>query len=75
MTHSELLASLTHLTVDERLALIEEALRTVRTDLARKAEPTDERRGQLAAAAGALADDYEHDAELTAFTILDGIDA
>ena len=75
MTQTEILEELKHLTSTERLAIAEAALNLVREDL-QNAAPfgapvTNE---QMASAARALLIDYETDAELTAFSALDGED-
>jgi len=76
MTAENLLEELKHLTPEERLRIAEVALRLVREDLSQsESRPgREERARQLAAAAEMLREDYEADAELTAFTALDGED-
>lgn len=70
MTTADILHRLTELSLSERLAVLEHALHQIREELAgREAEANDAR---LSAAAAALLSDYEQDAELTAFTSLDG---
>lgn len=70
MTTTDILNRLTELSLAERLDILEHALHQIREELAeREAEESDTR---LAAAAVALLPDYERDAELTAFTSLDG---
>ena len=72
MTAENLLEELKHLTPEERLRIAEMALRLVREDLSQS--DREERARQLAATAEMLREDYEADAELTAFTALDGED-
>jgi hypothetical protein len=73
MTKSEILEGLTVLDLTERLAIIEDALHSVREELARRrADAVDaDRTARLAAAAASLLPDYEAGGELTAFTSLD----
>ena len=63
MSRTELLRSLARMTLEERLALIEEVLHGVRTDLSARGEVPADRSQRLESAARALRDDYEHDAE------------
>ena len=69
MTQAEILLELKKLTMPERLAIIEAALRLVREDLQRIGQsPTSlEKKQKLAAAAEALRPDYVAGGELTVF--------
>ncbi|MBC7227251.1 MAG: hypothetical protein H5T61_08465 [Thermoflexales bacterium] len=72
----QILEEFNRLPIPERLTIIESMLQGVREDLRRMAQATSraERRSQLAKAAEILLPDYMEDAELTAFTALDGED-
>ncbi len=72
MTSREIINEIKQLSNAERLAIVEEATRLIRQELAPTTIPSDETR--LTAAAKALLDDYASDKDLTAFTILDGED-
>jgi hypothetical protein len=70
MSAADILNRLTELSLPERLAVLEDALHQIREELAGRAPETID--AQLSAAAASLLPDYEQDAELTAFTSLDG---
>ncbi|MDA0745633.1 MAG: hypothetical protein O2954_03890 [bacterium] len=74
MTRIELLDELKRLSPEDRLELIEEALRLLKEDIRKQSQhvSTPNRRFQLAEAARVLLKDYEEDSELTSFTDLDG---
>mgnify|MGYP001076493626 CR=1 FL=1 len=76
MTQIEILEELKKITISERLAIVEAALRLIREDLQQVEQPLirTERRRQLAAAAEALLPDYATGGELTIFTTLDSED-
>ena len=76
MTQIETLEELKKITISERLAIVEAALRLIREDLQQVEQPLirTERRRQLAAAAEALLPDYATGGELTIFTTLDSED-
>jgi hypothetical protein len=73
MTKMQLLEELATLDLDERLAVVEAAVLSIRDELTQRQpyETAAERTTQLAAAAAALLPDYEAGGELTAFTSLD----
>jgi hypothetical protein len=72
MTRTDILEELNKLPADERLDIVESALRQLREQfLAGRLEVTAERRERLSIAADALRTAYETDSELTAFTTLD----
>ncbi len=72
MTRNDILEELNKLPADERLDIVESALRRLREQfLAGRPEVTAERRERLSIAADALRTAYETDSELTAFTTLD----
>ena len=75
MTRTDILEELDKLPPDERLDVVESALRRLREQL-RSCSPTatSERRERLSTAADALKTAYETDRELTAFTTLDADD-
>jgi hypothetical protein len=76
MSKKEILEELKKLSPAERLVVIEAALQELRGDLQQSEPPPgkEDRKRQLASAAGALFADYAADAELTAFSVLDGED-
>ena len=74
MTNSEIIDQLKRLTTAERLAVIEAATRLIREDLSQPQANGGTNDEQLVQAATALLADYQSDAELTAFTSLDGED-
>ena len=77
MTYTEMLEEIQKLTLTERLALMEAALRLMREELQQcpqQLSVLDERTARLAAAAQALLPDYTTDTELTSFTALDSED-
>jgi hypothetical protein len=76
MSEKEILEALKRLTPSERLIVIEGALEELRRELQQAESPPDKegRKKQLASAAEVLLADYASDAELTAFSILDGED-
>lgn len=71
-----ILDELSRLPIPEQLTIIETALLRIREELQQAGRPSvlADRRQQLARAAEALLPDYIEDAELTAFTALDGED-
>ena len=74
MTYTEMLEELKKLTLPERLALMEAALRLMREELQQRPQQLPaqhERTARLAAAAQALLPDYTTDTKLTSFTALD----
>ncbi len=74
MTRSEILNGFKQLPLPQQLEVIAEAVHILQQSF-QQAEGLDRRvseREQLAAAAQALLPDYLNDAELTAFTVLDG---
>ena len=76
MTEREILEQLKKLTTAERLAVVEETLRSIREELDKIEKPladTDLKR-RLAAAAEALLPDYAPGGDLSVFTSLDGED-
>jgi hypothetical protein len=76
MTGAELLQELKKLTSAERLAVAEATLRLVHEELQQTAQPASqaEMKQRLAKAAEVLLPDYQVDADLTAFTVLDSED-
>ena len=78
MTLADVSVELQHMTIAERLELIEMTLGLIRRDLQPQQPPhitpASDARARMAAAALLLRDDYETDPELTAFTALDGED-
>ena len=76
MTQIEILEELKKLTSAERLAVAEAALHLVREDLQRTGQPLNKSHisQQMADAAKALLRDYQTDAELTVFAVLDSED-
>jgi hypothetical protein len=76
MTQAEILEELKRVTISERLAIAEAALRLICEDLQQVGQPLTRtgRRRQLAAAAEALLPDYAAGGELTIFTALDSED-
>ena len=77
MTHVGILEEFKKLKTTERLAIIEAALHLIREDLQLMEQPParEERKQQLAAAAGVILPDYKSGGgELTIFTDLDGED-
>ena len=75
MTNEDLFDQLKVLTNAERLAVIEEATRLIREDLQTDNGASDDsKQCNLRVAAEALLGDYVSDADLTAFTALDGED-
>ena len=72
MTRTDILEELKKLPADERLGIVESALRQLREQLlAGQLDIAAERRERLSIAADALKTAYETDSELTAFTTLD----
>jgi len=72
MTRTDILEELNKLPADERLGIVESALRELREQLlAGHLDVAAERRERLSVAADALKTDYDTDSELTAFTTLD----
>jgi hypothetical protein len=73
MTQTEILEELKKLSTEERLAVIEAALRLIRENLQQVEQPVlrAERQRRLAAAAEALLPDYAAGGEVTIFTALD----
>jgi hypothetical protein len=72
MTRTDILEELNKLPADERLGIVESALRQLREQLVTgQLDVTAERRERLSIAADALKDAYKTDSELTAFTTLD----
>ena len=72
MTRTDILEELNKLPADERLGVVETALRQLREQLlAGRLDIAAERRERLSIAADALKGVYETDSELTAFTTLD----
>lgn len=76
VVRTEILEELEKLTVEERLMVVEAALRLIREELGQpaKSPPDVDEKQRLAEAARALLRDYQTDSELTAFTALDGED-
>jgi hypothetical protein len=76
MVQTQILTEIERLPIPDRLTLLEDALRVIRRDLqqAKPASRQADRSKQLADAANSLLADYATDAELTAFTVLDGED-
>ena len=77
MAESEILDEIKRHSIPERLAIIEDSLRSIRQDLQQHAQlplAANERDRQLRAAAEALLPDYSSGNELTAFTALDAED-
>ena len=75
VTQLGILDELRKLSLHERLAVIESAVRLIRDDLGRLEQPADDaERRRLAEAAAALLADYSNDPELTVFTALDAQD-
>jgi len=75
MTRTDILEELNKLPPDERLDVVESALRRLREQLqAERPVGAAERRERLSIAADALKTAYETDRELTAFTTLDADD-
>ena len=70
MNTAEILEALHQLSVTDRLAIAETALRSLREE--QQALTPDQLRHQMALAAGAALPDYEADSDLVAFTVLDG---
>ncbi len=72
MTRTDILEELNKLPADERLGIVESALRELREQLLTgHLDVAAERRERLSIAADALKNAYETDTELTAFTTLD----
>jgi hypothetical protein len=76
MIHSDVRSEVQHMSIVDRLDLIEWALALIRRDLDQVARPEagSSLRERLAAAAAQLRDDYASDDDLTAFTALDAED-
>ena len=70
MTSREIINEMKHLSNAERLAIVEEATRLIRQEIAGSAEDLTKER--LTSAAKVLLHDYSSDKELTVFTVLDG---
>ena len=70
MTSGEIINEMKQLSNAERLAIVEEATRLIRQDIAGAAEHVSKER--LTSAAKVLLHDYLSDEELTVFTVLDG---
>jgi len=68
MKTSDILEELRHLSVPERLAVLESTLHELRVELIPSSPVT----AQLRLAAEALCQDYLTDSDLTSYTILDG---
>ena len=72
MTRTDILDEINKLPADERLGIVESALRQLRQQfMAGRLDVIAERRERLSVAADSLKSAYETDAELTVFTTLD----
>lgn len=75
MSQTEILEELQHMPLEERLNVIEAAVRSLRETLPPTPSPTrEERRQRLLASAQIALPHYYSDKELTVFTALDGED-